>query len=107
MAVTAMGGYDARIARFGLASLEEVAAAAAEPTAVFLDVRSPAEVEAEALSKPFVHIPVQGSPPNDFSAFAAAEASLPDKTAPIICFCGVGGRVVGAKAALEEQGCAF
>ena len=61
-------------------------------------------MEADALSKPYVHIPVPGPPFNDFSVFGASEDKLPDKSAPIICFCGVGGRVVGAKKALEAAG---
>ena len=40
MATTAAGTYEERIAKFGVASLEEVAAAAAKPDAVFLDIRS-------------------------------------------------------------------
>lgn len=62
------------------------------------------EVASEALSKQFVHIPVPGPPFNDFSVFADAGEQLPDKSVPIICFCGVGGRVVGAKKALEAAG---
>ena len=40
MATTGAGTYEERIAKFGVASLEEVAAAAAKPNAVFLDIRS-------------------------------------------------------------------
>jgi|EP01043_Picozoa_sp_COSAG02_P022144 hypothetical protein len=40
MATTGAGTYEERVAKFGVASLEEVAAAAAKPDAVFLDIRS-------------------------------------------------------------------
>ena len=40
MATTGAGTYEERIAKFGVASLEEVAAAAAKPNVVFLDIRS-------------------------------------------------------------------
>ena len=35
---------------------------------------------------------------------AKASELLPDKSATIICYCGVGGRVMGAKKALEGLG---
>lgn len=63
-----------------------------------------AEVEKDALSKPYVHIPLPGPPFNDYSVYASVEDKLPDKSATILCFCGVGGRVVGVKKALEEAG---
>jgi rhodanese-related sulfurtransferase len=62
------------------------------------------EVESDASSKPYVHIPVPGPPFNDFSVFSDPVEKLPDKSAPIICFCAVGGRVMGAKKALEAAG---
>lgn len=40
MAATGAGTYEERIAKFGLASLDEVAAAAANPDVVYLDIRS-------------------------------------------------------------------
>ena len=49
------------------------------------------------LSRPFVHCPVS-------QVAAKAAELLPDKAATIICFCGVGARVMGAKEVLEEQG---
>ena len=52
--------------------------------------------------KSFVHIPVTMA---DQSQLAAkASELLPNKSATIICFCGVGGRVMLAKKVLEEQG---
>eukprot|EP01052_Picozoa_sp_SAG31_P028406 SAG31_NODE_2741_length_5156_cov_3.138817_4_plen_63_part_00 len=35
---------------------------------------------------------------------AKAAELLPDKNATIVCFCGVGGRVMGAKSVLEALG---
>ena len=90
--------YPARQAMFGLASLEEVAAAAAKDNVVWLDVRSDGEVAESPLpGGKAVHIP--------HTAVAARAGELPaDKDVPIICFCGVGGRVRAAKAALEGLG---
>ena len=88
--------------RFGLAALDVVAAAAADAATIFLDVRSDAEVAGTPLGRAFVHIPVTMSDTSQVDAKAAE--LLPDKAATILCFCGVGGRVMGAKAALEAQG---
>ena len=126
--------YAARQPRFGLADLSIVAAAAAEPTTIFLDVRaglasffpfplpfrhphnwllaapcmcqvrSDGEVADSPLpnGKPFVHCPVTMADTSQLEA--QAEDLLPDKSATILCFCGVGGRVIGAKAVLEGLG---
>ena len=63
------------------------------------------EVAASSLpNKPCVHCPVTMA---DTSQLAAKAAELlPNKSATIICFFVVGGRVMGAKKALEEAGCA-
>ena len=53
--------------RFGVASKEEVAAIAADPNVIWLDVRSDGEVAAGALPAPYVHCPVTMS---DTSALA-------------------------------------
>ena len=52
MATTGAGTYEERIAKFGVASLEEVAAAAANPDAVFLDIRSRMRSMAPLASQP-------------------------------------------------------
>ena len=123
--------YAERIPKWGLASLEDVAAAAAKPDTVFLDVRSDGEVavghapppgsptgpphplgcprlltravrQDSPLPRDYVHCPVTMG---DTSQLAARAAELlPDKSASIICFCGVGGRAMGAKKTLEEAG---
>ena len=54
------------------------------------------------LPRDHVHCPCSMG---DTSQLAARAAELlPDKSASIICFCGVGGRVMGAKKTLEEAG---
>ena len=54
------------------------------------------------LPRDYVHCPVTMG---DTSQLASRAAELlPDKSASIICFCGVGGRVMGAKKTLEEAG---
>ena len=67
-------------------------------------VRSDAEVADSPLpnGKPFVHCPVTMADTSQLEAKAAE--LLPDKNATILCFCGVGGRVMGAKKVLDEQG---
>ena len=88
--------------KFGVASKADVSAAASTAGCVWLDVRSEGEVADDPIGAPFVHLPVTMS---DVSALeAGAEAALPNKSATILCFCGVGGRVMGAKAALEAKG---
>ena len=102
----AMGDdYAERMAQYGVAPKEEVAAAAATPGCAWLDVRSLQEVQEQPLppvrgAKP--HCPVWMDEANDLVSSAAA--LLPDKDAPVICFCAVGGRAGVAKAALEDAG---
>lgn len=94
--------YAERQARFGLADKADVSAAFAAGGAVWLDVRSDGEVAGSSIPVPFTHIPVTMQ---DTSAIAARADSLPsEKATTILCFCGVGGRVMGAKKALEELG---
>ena len=101
-----LADYAARQARFGLASLEAVSAAAAKEGVVWLDVRSEAEVAASPLpgSKAnSLHCPVTMG---DTSQLAARAGDLlpADKGVFIICFCAMGGRVMGAKRLLEGLG---
>ena len=89
--------YLDRQVQFGLADKAAVLEAKRSGAAVWLDVRSDGEVAAAALPAAFTHIPVD--------QIDARAAELPaDKAAQIVCFCGVGGRVVSAKRALEAMG---
>jgi rhodanese-related sulfurtransferase len=67
-------------------------------------VRSESEVSGSPLpnGKPFVHCPVTMGDTSQLEAKAAE--LLPDKSATILCFCGVGGRVMGAKKVLDGLG---
>lgn len=100
-----MSDYAARMAQYGVSPKEVVAEAAAEPAACWLDVRSQNEQEEAPLPKVRarrVQCPVWMDEANDLVANAAQ--LLPDKDAPILCFCAVGGRAGVAKSALEAAG---
>jgi len=92
-----------RAEQFGLASKEEVALAAQDPSAVFLDVRSPPEIEdAPLTSRPCVRI---WCTMDDASRLVEqAERLIPDKDATVVIFCAVGGRAMVAKNCLEDLG---
>lgn len=95
--------YESRIARFDVASRATVRATAALPNVTWLDVRSEGEHAEAALPLPHVHCPVTMSSTERLEQEAAA--LLPkDRAAPILCFCGVGGRVMRAKQVLERLG---
>lgn len=84
-------------------SPDEVKAAAAEPGAVFLDVRREDELkEARLTSKPFVH--AMCSLDDCSELMAKAEQLMPDKNAPVIIFCRSGRRAVKAQEVLEQKG---
>ena len=60
-------------------------------TATLVDVRGAGELEADGSLPDALHIPLKmGDAPGAW--VAAATARLPDKNAPILCFCAVGGR---------------
>ena len=94
--------YEERVSKFGLSTRAETKAAAALPNAVWVDVRSDGEVQDTPLGAAFVHIPVTMTDVSQIAAQAAAK--LPDKAAPLLVFCGVGGRAMGAKKSLEALG---
>jgi phage shock protein E len=97
--------YAARMAQYGVDPKDTVAAAATDPAACWLDVRSLAEQQEEPMPKvraTRVQCPVWMDEASDLVANAAQ--LLPDKEAPIICFCAVGGRAGVAKSALEAAG---
>jgi phage shock protein E len=83
--------YDIRSSQLGFASKEQVKAAASNPKAVFLDVRSQAEIAAACLKtdKPVLH---------------TLEKLPPNKDVPIIVFCASGKRASSAKKVLEGKG---
>ena len=100
-----MSDYAARMVRYGISPKEQVAAAAADLAACWLDVRSQREQDEAPLPKVRarrVQCPVTM---DDASALVAKAAQLlPEKDAPVICFCAVGGRAGVAKSALEAAG---
>jgi len=95
--------YAERVGKFSLTPKEEIKEIAKDPKVVFLDVRSPAELETKILtSHPYVH--AQCTMDDTSKLKETASDILPDKDAPIIVFCGIGGRAKGAKATLESMG---
>ena len=93
--------YDIRAISLGFASKDEVKAASSNPKAVFLDVRSQAEIDAASLDvdKPVIYATCS-------SADACpALRQLPDKKdTPVIVFCASGKRASNAKQVLESKG---
>jgi len=95
--------YNQRVAKFSLTTKQEIKEIAKDPKAIFLDVRSPSELEAKTMSiYPYVH--AQCTMDDTSKLTETASKILPDKDAPIIVFCGIGGRAMGAKGALENLG---
>lgn len=93
--------YGLRSSSLGFASKEEIKAAALNPKAVFLDVRSQAEIDSASLetNKPVVHATC--SSPDACPALLY----LPkDTEAPILVFCASGKRASNAKQVLESKG---
>ena len=86
--------YLERQASFDLASKEDVKAAM-ESGAVWLDVRTEAEVAQTALPVPFTNLPVP---------IVDASALPEDKSTTILCFCAIGARSAGARMSLQEFG---
>ena len=64
-------------------------------------MRTEGEVAAAPFPLPSVNLPTTKA---DLSSLKQAEARLPDKDATILCFCGIGFRVVSAKQELEAKG---
>ena len=72
-------------------------------TATLVDVRGAGELEADGSLPDALHIPLRmGDAPGAW--VVAATARLPDKNAPILCFCAVGGRSRRAAEALRGAG---
>mmetsp|Transcript_31537 Transcript_31537/g.66334 ORF Transcript_31537/g.66334 Transcript_31537/m.66334 type:complete len:105 (-) Transcript_31537:201-515(-) len=80
----------------------QVKAAADVPGAVFLDVRTDAEVKEAQLSRPFHH--ARCSLDDCSELMAKADQLMPEKNAPVIIFCRSGRRAVKAKEVLEQKG---
>lgn len=93
--------YDLRSNSLGFASKDGVKAAASNPDAVFLDVRSQAEIDAASLEadKPVIHATCVSS-----DSCPALEQLPKDKDAPVIVFCASGKRASDAKQVLESKG---
>eukprot|EP01082_Thalassiosira_pseudonana_P003514 g3036.t1 g3036 contig12:1298795-1299225(+) len=85
------------------ASPEEVKAAAEDPGAIILDVRTKEEVaEASLTSRPFKHCSCTLEDCSEL--MSKAEEYMPDKNAPVIVFCRSGRRAGKAKEMLEAKG---
>lgn len=97
--------FDERRERFDLAPPSAVLALlAARPDVVFLDVRSPAEIEAAALPRPHVAIHCTMSDASGLRGEGAAGLLPADRSAPIVAFCGIGGRAAVAARELRAMG---
>ena len=94
---------ESRAQRWGVASDEEIQAAAREKDVIFLDTRTPAEVAAKPIALPNM----KQCQVTMFSAKKLEEEAatlLPSKTSPIVVFCAIGGRADVARKALEKMG---
>lgn len=82
---------------------DQVKAAAEEPGAVFLDVRTHSELKESSLtSRPFHHAVCSLDDCSEL--MAKAEELMSDKNAPVIVFCRSGRRAGKAKEVLEQKG---
>uniref|UniRef100_A0A7S2EXN5 Rhodanese domain-containing protein n=1 Tax=Trieres chinensis TaxID=1514140 RepID=A0A7S2EXN5_TRICV len=99
-----MADYAERAQQWGMAPKDEIRTAVeSDPKSVFVDVRSPQELEEATLkNRPFVHAHCTMSDTSNI--MAKADEILPDKNATVVVFCAVGGRSSKAKAALESMG---
>ena len=100
-----MTDYDSRAATYDFASKEDIMATSQLATVVFLDVRTPQEVQV-ARFIPLAGAWVTCSCTAEAADELESEAStlLPDKEAPVIIYCGTGRRAVKAKEVLLAQG---
>ena len=97
--------YNKRAEAFGFAPRESIIKTAALPDVIFLDVRSDGEISAGKLrtgSKTWKHSQCTTSSAPQLETKAASV--LPDKSAPVIVYCGSGKRASIAKNVLESQG---
>lgn len=95
--------YVLRMRAHGVDNKDTVLAIAAQPGAIWLDVRSDDEVRAASLSPtPFVHLPVGAD--HDTSSIERRHAQCLDKQYPVVCFCALGGRASVAATALRKLG---
>eukprot|EP00980_Cylindrotheca_fusiformis_P018972 scaffold6355_cov119-Cylindrotheca_fusiformis.AAC.9 len=93
--------YAVRKASFGLESKEKLAEIAKQDNAVLVDVRSPAEVaEASLTDRDFV----RGNFILEQENMETLPDVLPDKDAPIIVFCKMGGRAKKVCDTLAAEG---
>lgn len=93
--------YDLRSNSLGFASKDDVKAAASDPKAVFLDVRSQAEIDAASLKtdKRVIYATCAST-----DECPALEQLPKGKNTPIVVFCASGKRASGAKQVLESKG---
>lgn len=91
--------YTTRQVSFGLAEKSALAEIAKKKDAVFVDARSMEEIAEAALDRPFVHgnFILQGE-------VGHLRQILPNKNAPIIVFCKMGGRAKQVCETLEQNG---
>jgi phage shock protein E len=93
--------YDLRANSLGFSSKDEVKVAASNPKAVFLDVRSQAEIDAASLDidKPVIYATCSSA-----DACPALGQLPKSKDTPVIVFCASGKRASAAKQVLESKG---
>lgn len=93
--------YDLRSNSLGFASKDQVKTAASNPKAVFLDVRSQAEIDTASLEteKPVIHATC-----SSVDACPALSELPKDTETPVIVFCASGKRASNAKQVLESKG---
>mmetsp|Transcript_7861 Transcript_7861/g.17124 ORF Transcript_7861/g.17124 Transcript_7861/m.17124 type:complete len:185 (-) Transcript_7861:99-653(-) len=96
--------YHARAEKWGLASKEEVAKSALKEDTIWLDVRSPPEIEAEPSKARERHVYCQCTMDDTSKLAEQAHELFPDKNATIVVYCAVGGRASVAKECLESMG---
>ena len=93
--------YDLRSNSLGFASKDDIKAAASDPKAVFLDVRSQAEIDAASLQTDKRVIYATCTSTDQCPALR----QLPkEKNAPIVVFCASGKRALSAQKVLESNG---
>lgn len=97
-----MSDYAQRAEKFSLTPKETVTSLG-EKGAIFLDVRSDEEVATKALEK-YKYVHAWCTMDDTSRLEASASEILPDKEAPVVIFCGIGGRAMGAKKTLEKLG---
>ena len=99
-----MDDYDTRAATYGFASKEDIITTSQLPNVVFLDVRTPEEIESNGKFPADRWVACSCTPDEADALEADAAKLLPDKDAPVIIYCRSGRRAVKAQEVLVAQG---